>query len=193
MESFLNYYVTKSLEDSSELLREASEQEFDGASFARKNSSGSLFRSHVSKFHDRHPHLQRCDAEKAVKAALKEVARKKPASLGSAKRMLAKRAESALASMEGDRKGVKKSLSCIGSIKGLASSGKDLKSLLDRAGSILTANERKILELCSKGYSARRIAPEMGISFPTAWRILNSALDKVRISHGMKSRHMDKR
>lgn len=193
MESFLNYYVSRSLEDSSELLGEASGQEFDARGFARRNGSGSLFRGHVSKLHGKRPSFQRCDVEKAVRDALKEVAKKKPAGPGAAKRMLAKIADSALASAKGDRKRAKRSLSCVGSVKGLSASGKDLESLVDRAGSILTANERRVLELCSKGYSVRKIGSEIGVSFPTAWRVLNSALDKVRISHGMKSRHMDKR
>lgn len=189
----MNYYVARRLEDSQETLIESFEDAFEPSVFARRNGSGSLFKGHVSRLHDRHPSAQRCDVEKAVRQALKELPKKKPADQGSAKRMLARLADSALRSMKGDRKDARKSLSCIKSIKGLALSGKNLDSLMDRAGSILTANERKVLELCSRGHSVREIGSEMGISFPTAWRILNSAVDKVRISHGIKSRHMDKR
>lgn len=191
MGSFLNYYISRMLEPS-EVLSEAS-GDFDVAGFVRRNGSGSLFRNQVAKFHDRHPSFQRYEVEKAVRGALKEVGKKRPDGPGAAKRMLAKSVKSILDSVKGGRKDARKSLSCIKSIKGLASSGRDLESLINRAGSILTANERRSLELCSKGRSVREMGSEMGVSFPTAWRVLNSALDKLRISHGMKSRHMDKR
>lgn len=189
----MNYYVSRSLDVVPEVISEVSEDTFDASKFARRNGSGSLFRGHVSRLHEKHPSLQRCDVERAVREALKEVSKKKPSGPAAAKRMVSRSADLILSSVKGDRKSKRRSLSCVRSIKGLSSSSKDLGSLIDRAGSILTANERRALDLCSSGHSVRSIGSEMGVSFPTAWRVLNSALDKVRISHGMKPRHMDKR
>ena len=47
--------------------------------------------------------------------------------------------------------------------------------------------------MCSQGKSVRSIGTELKMSSATAWRLLNSAIDKIRMSHGMRSRHMDRR
>ena len=122
--------------------------------------------------------------------ALSDVRKAKPSDKESAERVFKKKLKSHLSKASGRKRGARKNLSCVKSIK---VSGEELKSLLRRADKILSSNERKVLELCSKGESVRSIGPNMGMSFATAWRTLNSAIDKIRISHGMKSRHMDRR
>jgi len=185
MEGFSVYYMRRMLEEDG-VLSESSDV-FDAGSFVRKNRKKSSVEAHVRKFSEKYPSVQRCEVEDVVLKALKEVSKKKPGTEAAAKRLLKKQADSMLAKI---KKASGKNLSCLKAIK---SSSSDLEGMIAKAGRILTANERKALDMCSKGSSVRKIGELMGLSFPTAWRILNLAIDKVRISHGMKSRHMDRR
>jgi DNA-directed RNA polymerase specialized sigma subunit len=185
MENFSMYYIKRSLEDSVDSVLSESAESFDFTSFVRKNRRKSELAKHVRRLSAKHPSVQNCDIEDAVLAALKEVSRKKPSSKSVATKIFNKSVSSTLSDLSKRSRKAKKGLSCLKSIK---KSDSELSGLVAKAGKILTANERKVLDLCSEGRSVRKIGEEMGISFPTAWRILNSAIDKVRISHGMKSR-----
>lgn len=187
MENFSMYYMRRRLEGLGDEVLSEGVEAFDHRAFVRKNKSKSALDRHVRKFSDGHPSLQRCDVEDAVLAALKEVSKKKPSTEESAKRLFGKQVKSLLGKV---RRAPSKNLSCLKAIK---SSKSDLERMVSRAGKILTSNERRALDLCSDGHPVRKIGEMMGVSFPTAWRILNSAIDKVRISHGMKSRHKDRR
>lgn len=186
MGSFLDYYVSRRLEGDGVLS-----ESFDPVAFVRKSRRGKGFKSLVRKLSERKPSAQHCDVEEAVRKSLKGLSGSSDER--SAERKVLKKAESLLSEIMKGSKGSKKNLSCPKSVKGLSRTGGNLKDLLSRAGRILTGKEKRALELCSEGKSVREIGSLMKVSFATAWRVLNSALDKVRISHGMKSRNKDRR
>jgi DNA-binding CsgD family transcriptional regulator len=192
MENFSKYYLSRVLADLSDpdMISESVSQDFDYRSFVRDGKKKSSVAREVRRAAARYPSAQHCDIEDSVMEALKEVSRRKPSTEASAKRIFKKHLASLISGAGRRAKGARKNLSCIKSIK---VSGAEMQSLLGRAGKILTPNEKKILEMCVEGKSVRDIGSKMGMSFPTAWRILNSAVDKIRISHGMKSRHKDRR
>lgn len=190
MAGFLDYYISRSLNEILDLDVISESTDFSVSSFVRRNKSRGAMSSHIAKLSKKHPSIQHCDIEDCILDALSDVRKAKPPDKESAESIFKKKLKSHLSKASGRKKGVKKNLSCVKSIK---VSGEELNSLLRRADRILTSNEKKVLELCSKGESVRSIGPSMGMSFATAWRTLNSAIDKIRISHGMKSRHMDRR
>ena len=187
MENFSMYYMKRSLEDSEDSVLSESSESFDFRTFVRAKRKRTEFAKQVRKFSKKHPSLQNCDVEDAVLKGLREVSKRKPTTKSKAVSILNKAVSSSLSGLS---KKSKNGLSCLKLIK---KSGSELEGMVSRAGRILTANERRVLDLCSQGNSVRKIGEMMEISFPTAWRILNSAIDKVRISHGMKSRHKDRR
>ena len=91
------------------------------------------------------------------------------------------------------KKGIRKSLSCVQAVKRSLGSSQSVSEVIRRAEKSLTSQEKKVVTMCSEGKPVRKIAEEIGTSFPTAWRILNSALDKIRMSHGMRPRNLDLR
>lgn len=181
------YYMRRRLEGlKNEIISEGVES-FDYKAFIRKNRKKSALERHFQRFSRKHPTVQRCDVEGAILEALKFVSKKRPSTEESATKLFKRHVDSLLGKV---KRPSSKSISCLKAIK---SSGSDLRDMVARAGKILTGNERTALDLCSKGHSVRKIGEMMKSSFPTAWRVLNSAIDKVRISHGMKSRHKDRR
>lgn len=192
MENFSRYYLRRILSDlpSPETISESVAQEFDYKDFVRKGRKKSAMAREVRRAADRHPSVQHCDIEDSVAEALREVSRRRPATEAAAKKIFKKHLDSLVSDAGKKKRAVRKNLSCIKSLK---VSGSEMEGLLRRAGGILTPNERKILGMCVEGKSVREIGTDMGVSFPTAWRMLNSAVDKIRISHGMKSRHKDRR
>lgn len=191
---FSSYYLLRSLEDSlPELVSESAGSDFDIKNFVRENRKSKTFKRHVLDFSGRHPQARNCDVEESVARALSDLAKKNPSGKSSAKRLFKKQVDDHLSQISKKSKDAKKKLSCLKSIKSFSSKGMDMEEIIGRAKSILTGKERMSLELCSSGHSVREMALIMKVSFPTAWRILNRAIDKVRVSHGMKSRHKDKR
>jgi DNA-binding CsgD family transcriptional regulator len=150
----------------------------------------------VPKYYEKYTNVQYEDVEEAFKDAVKAAIKKKPASEGSVKKAIAKEMEKTLSAVNRKKKGIGRSLSCVKAIKAAVSDkdgNKPISDLMKRASRILTNQEIKVLRMCSDGKSVRSIGSELGISYPTAWRTLNSAIDKIRMSHGMRSRHLDRR
>lgn len=189
------YYLRRSLEDLSheQSLTESVDSSFDVAGFVRENRKKSAFDGHVRLFSKKYPSVRRCDVEDSVADSLKKIVGKEPKSLKSAKREFGRLVDSALSEISRRSKDARRSLSCLKSVKSLSVKGLNLDDLIGRAKGVLTSDERMSLELCSSGHSVREMGSIMGVSFPTAWRTLNRALDKVRVTHGMKSRHRDRR
>jgi DNA-binding NarL/FixJ family response regulator len=149
--------------------------------------------SYIEKLYKKFPKIQYCDVEEAFDEAMEEVKKNPPPSETSAKRAMRKRMEKILAHTNSRKRGARKSLSCVGAVKSMVGAGGTVASLIKRAEKILTNQELKVISLCSEGKPVRKIAEEIGTSFPTAWRVLNSALDKIRVSHGMRPRNLDRR
>lgn len=187
MRSFGSYYLLRSLEGSeNESLTESV------AIGGKKKLRGDL----VSKYYEKYPNVQYEDVEEAFEDAAKEAAKKKPDTESSAKRMISKGMEKTLSAINKKKKGIGRNLSCVKAIKAAVSDeqgNKPISSLMKRASKVLTNQEIRVMRMCSDGKSVRSIGSELGVSYPTAWRILNSAIDKIRMSHGIRSRHLDRR
>lgn len=189
---FSRYYLIRSLEgSSSETINESSG--FDVRKFVRDSRKGPSFKKHVDYFSKKHPHARNCDLEDSILTALSEISKKKPADERTAKRILQRKVKDSLSEILKKGKDSRKNLSCLKSIKSFSSKGMDLDDIIGRAKGILTGKEKKVLEMCAEGKSVRQIASDMKTSFPTVWRTLNRALDKLRVSSGMKGRYMDRR
>lgn len=181
MRSFVSYFLERSLGERIEVISESSSM------YKRLKSV------QIERLYDKYRNVQYGDVEEALDAAADEVRTKKPADEASAKRLLLKSAEKILSSLNKKKKSAKKSLSCVRAIKSSVPDGetKPIHVLMKRAERILTNREKKVLSMCADGKSVRTIGKEMGMSYPTVWRDLNSAIDKIRVSHGMKSRNLD--
>lgn len=192
---FSTYYLQRSLEDllDEEVVLESAEADFDIKRFVKENRKKSAVEKHVQTFSLKYPTARRCDVEDSISEALGGLYKDKPASSKAAVKAFKKRVDALLSEIKKKGKETKRNISCLKSIKSFNSKGLDLNSVIGKAKGLLSSNERTALELCSSGHSVREMGSIMHVSFPTAWRILNRALDKVRISHGMKSRHRDKR
>lgn len=193
MKSFARYFLEKELVVEESSLCESTQIQFVISKFI-KNTAKNLKDKYVSSFEQKYPNIQGKDIEEAFEEALGVIKKSKPKTESLAKKMLRKQMHQSLSDCRG-KKDVKKNLSCIGVIKSSFGSGVDDKrpviELMKKANGTLTAKEKKVMELCTQGKSVRTIGLEMNMSFPTAWRVLNSAIDKVRIFHGMRSRHKD--
>lgn len=185
MTSFALYFLERQLATDEVISESVSAEPLDAKSLKKlmkKTISGSK-----SHFDSKYPDLPKSDIEEAMEEAAKEVRKKKPDSEKAAKAMFKKNVDQILSGSKARKKEIKKNLSCVKALK--MPSDKPISHLAKKAEGMLTAQERKVLELCSQGKSVRSIAEEIGKSFPTAWRILNSAIDKIRMSHGMRSRN----
>lgn len=149
--------------------------------------------TYLKKLYDRFPRIQHGDIEDAFDDAVKKTKKKEYASTSSAKKAIRKEMERSLAEINRRKRVAGKSLSCVKSVKASLGDGQSMADLMRRAEKMLTDQEMKILRMCSEGKPVRKIAEEIGTSFPTAWRVLNTALDKIRVSHGMRPRHLDRR
>lgn len=146
---------------------------------------------YLKRLYERFPKIQYGDVEDAFDEAMAEVKKGPARSETSIRRAIRKKMEKILAEANKRKKGVKKSLSCVQSIKSALKTGQSVQDLMKKAEKLLTNQESKVLRMCSEGKPVRKIAEEMGTSFPTAWRVLNSGLDKIRVSYGMRPRHLD--
>ena len=182
--SFAKFFLEREL-DFGEVLNESVEM----ASLSKRkieSMSTKLKNKYTSHFYEKFPSVQYEDLEDAFKDAVADAIKEKPKSESSAKSKIKKNMEKNLLVLKGKKKKIGKSISCVKSMK----LGSDHSELIKRAERTLTNKEKKVLHMCSQGKSVRVIGNEMGLSFPTAWRLLNMAIDKVRISHGFKSRKL---
>ncbi len=149
--------------------------------------------SYLKKLYERFPRVQHGDVEDAFDDAVKKTRKKKYASASSAKKAIRKEMEKSLSEINKKKRAAGKSLSCVKSVKATLGDGQSMSDLIRRADKILTTQEMKVVRMCSEGRPVRKISEEIGTSFSTAWRILNFALDKIRVSYDMKPRHLDRR
>jgi len=189
--TFGRYFMSRQLENLEGLISEAADpKEFRGA--VRKVEK-ELKGSYIGKLYDRFPKIQYGDVEDAFDSAVAEVKKGSPKSESSTKRAIRKSMERHLSEVNKKKKGIRKSLSCVKAVKASLGSHDSVSEIIRRAEKTLTSQEKRVLTMCSEGKPVRKIAEQIGTSFPTAWRTLNSALDKIRISHGMRPRNMDVR
>lgn len=185
------YFMLRQTEGASEIISES----VDPLEFRRacRRVEKDLRGSYIKRLYDKFPKIQYGDVEEAFEEAMTELKKGKPKSEASTKRAIRKLMEKRLSEINRRKKSVKKSLSCLGSVKSSLKRGESFQDLMKRAEKTLTSQEKRVVDLCSSGKPVRKIAEEIGTSFPTAWRILNAAIDKIRMSHGMRPRHKDMR
>lgn len=189
--SFALYFIARSLGEQDGLVAESVDvKEFRKAT---RRAEKELKGSYIKRLYDRFPRIQYRDVEDAFDSAVKEVRRGGPRSEAATKRAILKAMEKSLSGTNKRKREVGKSLSCVQAVKSSLAKGQSMADLIARAEKILTSQEIKVIGMCADGKPVRKIAGEMGTSFPTAWRTLNSALDKIRVSHGMRPRHKDRR
>lgn len=160
---------------------------------AARRAEKELKGAYLRKLYERFPKIQHGDIEEAFDEAMAEVKKGPARSEAAMRKAIRRRMEKILAGMNRRKKGAKKSLSCVQAVKASLKSGQSVDDLMKKAQRILTSQESRVLKMCSEGKPVRKIAEEMGTSFPTAWRVLNAALDKLRVSHGLRPRHLDVR
>jgi DNA-directed RNA polymerase specialized sigma subunit len=146
---------------------------------------------HLPRFHDKFPNAQHEDIEDSFQDSAEKVLKEKPTCEKEMERLFNKHMDENLSSIRKKKRSINKKLSCIKSIKSQLDGHESFDELMKRAEKILTGKERKIIAMCSQGKSVRHIGKEMEISPASAWRALNNGIDKIRLSHGMKSRHLD--
>jgi len=187
MRTFAQYFIERRLGDPNHVLSESTTG--DEVSWSKADLSKLMREKILGDFAERFPDVQHEDMEEAFRKAIKKIAKEKISSKKTAERMFEKAMEEELSQIGGKKRNIRKNLSCIKHIK--VSADSSISSAIKRAERILTTKEKKVLEMCSRGKSVRSIASELGISHPTAWRVLNSAIDKIRMSHGIRPRHKD--
>lgn len=188
--TFGEYLILKALSGQTHTISEGSEPAEIRSAVRRIEKE--LKGPYIERLYKKFPKIQYGDVEEAFDEAMKEVKKSRPSSEASVKRAIRRKMEKILSQTNARKKGARKSLSCVGAVKS-AAAGDTVADLIKRAARILTSQELKVISLCSEGKPVRKIADEIGTSFPTAWRVLNSALDKMRVSHGMRPRHLDRR
>jgi len=174
--SFAKYFISRELMEDPGVLFES----------AKSLHIGHLKEKYAAHFYDKFPKAQYEDIEEALNDSFEKVSVGKH-DAKTAENLFKKMVDESLSSVNRKKRTAKKSLSCVKVLKSL---GSDMPSLIKRAERILTSQEKKVIEMCSQGRSVRFIGSELGISAATAWRALNHGLDKIRLSHGIKSRKM---
>lgn len=144
---------------------------------------------YLKRLYERFPNVQKVDIDEAFRQAKRKFGKSESASDSSIKRKIVRDMEKRLAKANRAKRDASKNLSCVKNIK--SSLGKGTAEVMKRAEKILTGREMKAFQMCSEGRPVRKMAGDLGVSFPTAWRMLNSAIDKIRVSYGMKPRHLD--
>jgi DNA-binding NarL/FixJ family response regulator len=189
--TFGEYLIMKELSEKPETISEGAEPA--EIRKAVRKIEKELKGSYIDRLYSKFPKIQYADVEEAFDEAMKEVKKGKPTSEAAAKKAIRRKMEKILSQTNARKKVAGKSLSCVGAVKAAVGTGGTVADLIKKAAKILTSQELKVISLCSEGKPVRKIAEEIGTSFPTAWRVLNSALDKIRVSHGMRPRHLDRR
>lgn len=189
--TFGSYFIKRETEDSPAVLSETVDpKEFRKA--VRK-AEKELKGGYLKRLYEKFPKIQYGDVEEAFDEAMGEVKKSPTKSEAALRRAIRRKMEKILSGINKRKKGAKKSLSCVQAVKASLKTGQSVQDLMKKAERLLTNQESKVLRMCSEGKPVRKIAEEIGTSFPTAWRVLNSALDKIRVSHGMRPRHLDMR
>jgi DNA-binding CsgD family transcriptional regulator len=189
--NFALYFMKRLLDGQEEIVSESVEpKEFRRAV---RRAEKELKGDYIKRLYEKYPRIQYNDIEDAFDEAMQEVKKGGAKSESSVRRSILKAMERRLASANKKRRSVGKSLSCIGAVKSSLRNGQSISDLMKRAEKILTNQEMKVVSMCAEGKSVRKMADDMDISFPTVWRTLNSALDKIRVSYGMRPRHLDRR
>lgn len=191
--TFLYYFLLNELNkiDSDEILSESTDLYLSKKEVEK--STKHIKSNLVSYFSEKFPKIQHEDIEEAFSEAITKLD-KKIKNCSELKSKLKKLINKELVNVSNNKKQIKKNLSCVKIIKKSIHKDQDTESvskLIKRAERMLTSQEKKILHLCCQGKSVRTIGQELKTSAPTAWRILNSAIDKIRLSYGFKSRHKD--
>lgn len=171
--SFSKYFLNKKLNEKSNLNNDLILE-----------SKQNIKIDYVSFFSEKFPKAPQKDIEDAFKMAFKLA--KGLDSEKEKSRNIKKNMKKILIEFSKNNKTIRKKLSCVKSIK------KSNDDIIKKAEKILNSQEKKIIKMCAQGKSVRSMAKEMNISHPTAWRILNIAIDKIRIYHGIKSRGLGK-
>ena len=191
--TFLYYFLLNELNkmDSSDILTESTDLYLTKKEIEKniKQIKSNL----ISYFSNKFPKIQHDDIEEAFLESIVKLD-KKIKNFSDLKIKLKKLINKELINVSNNKKQIKKNLSCVKIIKKSIDKNQDAESvskLIKRAERMLTSQEKKILHLCCQGKSVRAIGQELKISAPTAWRTLNSAIDKIRLSYGFKSRHKD--
>lgn len=187
MKTFAQYFMENQLKDVGGLLSESrlTAEDLAGKSALQKH----MRRKHLNHFIEEFPDVQHEDMEIAFRNAVKKVLKEKPETEKSAEKTFKKAMEEGLSDLHKNKRRIKKNLSCVKLIR--STSDESIPSIIKRAEKILTGKEKRVLGMCSQGKSVRSIAKETDMSYPTVWRTLNSAIDKIRMSHGIKPRYKD--
>lgn len=156
---FIEYFLNKRLENN--LILESNNQ-------------------NIMFFCDKFPKVQHKDIEEAFKKAYRKI-KKMNLKPESEDEKIKEEMEKHLIDISKNKKKIKKELACVKSVK----FNPNLNSI-EKAKKILTSQEKKIIKMCTEGDSVRKIASSMDISYTTVWRVLNSAIDKIRIFNGIK-------
>lgn len=189
--TFGAYFIKRQTEDDPAVLSESA----DPKEFRRavRRAEKELKGGYLKRLYERFPKIQYGDIEEAFDEAMEDVKKGPARSESAIRKALRRRMEKILSGVNSRKRDAKKSLSCVQAVKASLKTGQSVHELMKKAERLLTNQESKVLRMCSEGKPVRKIAEEIGTSFPTAWRTLNSALDKIRMSHGMKPRHLDVR
>lgn len=191
--SFGNYFIARELnEDVFGVISESVTKDLyhkgvlKGGKKAQNSLLSHLKDKYTDHFCEKFPKVQYEDIEEAIYDSFKKMADKKHDSSNSAERLFKQSVYESLSGLHIKKRDAKRNLSCIRRLK----SAGEMNSIMKRAEKMLTSQERKIIDMCSQGKSVRAIGSELGLSSATAWRSLNDGLDKIRLSHGMKSRKL---
>lgn len=200
MKNFILYFLEKQLEDlaGKTILSESKTADLDdlyvkGVLKGRKKALNSLLdelkKKYLKMFYRKFPKVQYEDIEEAFHETANKIINEKPKSEKKIENIFKKLMIQNLSDLSCRKRKVRKNLSCMKAIK--SSLGSDqLGVLMRRVEKLLTSQEKSILNLCVQGKPVRTIGKELNISGATAWRSLNSAIDKIRLSHGIKSRKL---
>lgn len=200
MKNFILYFLEKQLEDLAEktILSESKTADLEdlyvkGVLKGRKKALNLLLeelkKKYLKMFYRKFPKVQYEDIEEAFHETTSKIINEKPKSEKKIETLFKKLMIQNLSEFSNKKRKVRKNLSCVKVIK--SSLGYDqMSSLMRRVEKLLTPQEKSVIELCVQGKPVRTIGKELNISAATAWRSLNSAIDKIRLSHGMKSRKL---
>lgn len=200
MKNFILYFLEKQLEDLAEktILSESKTADLEdlyvkGVLKGRKKALNLLLeelkKKYLKMFYRKFPKIQYEDIEEAFHETTSKIINEKPKSEKKIETLFKKLMIQNLSEFSNKKRKVRKNLSCVKVIK--SSLGYDqMSSLMRRVEKLLTPQEKSVIELCVQGKPVRTIGKELNISAATAWRSLNSAIDKIRLSHGMKSRKL---
>jgi len=198
VKNFTLYFLERQLQDLQIILSESVATDLEdlytrGVLKGRKKALNSLLEQlknkYLKTFYKKFPRVQYEDIEEAFKETVDKIIKEKIKSEKKIESVFKKIMLQNLSNLSAKKRNIRKNLSCVKVIK--SSVGLDrMSEIMRRVEKILTPQEKQVIDLCVKGKSVRSIGKELNLSPVTAWRSLNSAIDKIRLSHGMKSRKL---